>query len=144
MKSIFTAYEYPIEKYRENLCSDLYNVGHPENFFTYPFRVIIWRTTQKEVIDAQKAEFATQKSDILDEATTQKTPKTTQNDLSTTQKTVLDYFRNYPKGTRSDAANAIPELSEDGVIYIIGRLQQLGFLKREGGRKDGYWVVIER
>lgn len=105
--------------------------------------MIIWRTTQKEVIDVQRAEFTTQKSDILGEATTQKTPKTTQNDLSATQKTVLDYFRNYPKGTRADAANAIPDLSEDGVKYIIGRLQQLGFLKREGGRKDGYWVVID-
>lgn len=26
---------------------------------------------------------------------------------------------------------------------FTGRLQQLGFLKREGGRKDGYWVVTE-
>lgn len=83
---------------RENVAIDFINEDE-----TNQFRVIIWRTTQQEVIDAQKAEFATQKSDILDEATTQKTPKTTQNDLSATQKTVLDYFRNYPKGTRSDA-----------------------------------------
>ena len=44
MKSIFTAYEYPIEKYRENLCSDLYNVGHPENFFTYPYYDLVKET----------------------------------------------------------------------------------------------------
>lgn len=86
----------------------------------------------KNVLDAQRAEF-----------TTQKTSSTNQKDLSATQKAVLDYFRNYPKGTRADAANAIPNLSEDGVKYLIGRLQQLGFLKREGGRKNGYWVVIE-
>lgn len=123
---------------RENVVIDFINEDEANQF-----RVIIWRTTQKEVIDAQRAEFATQKNDVFDEATTQKAPKTTQKDLSTTQKAVLEYFRNNPKGTRVEAANAIPDLSEDGVKYLIGRLQQLGFLKREGGRKDGYWVVIE-
>lgn len=123
---------------RENVVIDFINEDESNQF-----RVIIWRTTQKEVIDAQRAEFATQKNDVFDEATTQKAPKTTQKDLSTTQKAVLEYFRNNPKGTRVEAANAIPDLSEDGVKYLIGRLQQLGFLKREGGRKDGYWVVIE-
>ncbi|MDO4957895.1 MAG: putative DNA binding domain-containing protein [Prevotellaceae bacterium] len=123
---------------RENVVIDFINEDE-----TNQFRVIIWRTTQKEVINAQRVEFTTQKSTLLDEDTAQKTRKTTQKELSTTQKAVLDYFRNYPKGTRADAANAIPDLSEDGIKYIIGRLQQLGFLKREGGRKDGYWVVIE-
>lgn len=123
---------------RENVVIDFINEDE-----TNQFRVIIWRTTQKEVINAQRVEFTTQKSTLLDEETAQKTRKTTQKELSTTQKAVLDYFRNYPKGTRADAANAIPDLSEDGIKYIIGRLQQLGFLKREGGRKDGYWVVIE-
>lgn len=123
---------------RENVVIDFINEDEANQF-----RVIIWRTTQKEVIDIQRAEFATQKNDVFDEATTQKVPKTTQKDLSTTQKAVLEYFRNNPKGTRVEAANAIPDLSEDGVKYLIGRLQQLGFLKREGGRKDGHWVVIE-
>lgn len=123
---------------RENVVIDFINEDE-----TNQFRVIIWRTTQKEVTNAQRVEFTTPKSTLLDEDTAQKTRKTTQKELSTTQKAVLDYFRNYPKGTRADAANAIPDLSEDGIKYIIGRLQQLGFLKREGGRKDGYWVVIE-
>ena len=78
------------------------------------------------------------------DSATQKPDNTTQNELSTTQKAVLDYFRNYPKGTRADAAQAIPELSEDGVKYIIGKLQQMGLLKREGGRKDGHWVVQDK
>ena len=26
--------------------------------------------------------------------------------------------------------------------YIIGRLQELGLLRREGGRKNGRWVVM--
>ena len=90
------------------------------------FRTIIWRTTQKELTTTQKNEFTTQK------------------ELTTTQKAVLDYFKNHPKGNRVDAALAIGDITEDGVKFIIGRLQQLGLLKREGGRKNGVWVVIER
>ncbi|MCF0195292.1 MAG: putative DNA binding domain-containing protein [Bacteroidaceae bacterium] len=114
---------------RENVVLDFINEEE-----TNQFRAIIWRTTQKDEIATQKAEFTTQKR--VEEA-----DPTTQKELSTTQKAVLDYFRNYPKGTREDAAKAIPELTEDGVKYIIGRLQQMGLLKREGGRKSGYWVT---
>ena len=96
------------------------------------FKTIIWRTTQK-------SESTTQKSEI----TTQKSESTTQKELTTTQKAVLDYFKNHPKGNRVDAALAIGGITEDGVKFIIGRLQQLGLLKREGGRKNGTWVVMD-
>ncbi len=121
---------------KENVMLDFINEEDANQF-----RVIIWRTTQKAVIAAQKAEFATQKSLANTESATQKPTITTQNELSTTPKTVLEFFRNKPKGTRAEAAKAIPELTEDGVKYIIGKLQQFGLLKREGGRKDGRWVV---
>ena len=52
-------------------------------------------------------------------------------------------FKNHPKGNRVDAALAIGGITEDGVKFIIGRLQQLGLLKREGGRKNGTWVVMD-
>jgi len=104
------------------------------------FRTIIWRTTQKELTTTQKNELTTQK----ELTTTQKNELTTQKELTTTQKAVLDYFKNHPKGNRVDAALAIGDITEDGVKFIIGRLQQLGLLKREGGRKNGVWVVIER
>lgn len=83
------------------------------------FRSIVWRTTQKS------------------ETTTQK-------ELTTTQKAVLDYFKNHPKGNRAEAALYIGEITEDGIKFIIGKLQQLGLLRREGGRKNGTWVVIEK
>ena len=97
------------------------------------FRTIVWRTIQKNDSTIQK-----------DESTTQKSNVTTQKELTTTQKAVLDYFKNHPKGNRVDAALAIGGITEDGVKFIIGRLQQLGLLKREGGRKNGTWVVIEQ
>lgn len=39
---------------------------------------------------------------------------------------------------------SIDGITEGSVKYIIGKLQQLGLLKREGGRKNGTWVVIEQ
>ena len=63
-------------------------------------------------------------------------------DMNTTQKRVLEYFMNNPKGTRVEAANALGDITEDGVKFVIGKLQQKGLLKRIGGRKQGEWQVI--
>ena len=84
-----------------------------------------------------KEDFTTQKDGDF---TTQKENSTTQKSDFTTQKAVLDYFMNHPKGNRVDAALAIGGITEDGVKFIIGQLQQQ-VLKREGGRKNGTWVV---
>ena len=127
------------------------------------FKVIIWRTiqkdgvtTQKDLDTTQKSESTTQKEHPKDISTIQKsnsttqkdldtTPKsnsTTQKDLDTTQKRVLEYFKNNPKGTRVEAANALGNITEDGVKFVIGKLQQKGLLKRVGGRKHGEWQII--
>jgi ATP-dependent DNA helicase RecG len=63
--------------------------------------------------------------------------------LTTIQKAVLDYLRGNPQAGRVEIAKCLGNVSEDGVKFIIGRLQQLGLLKREGGRKHGKWVVID-
>ena len=101
----------------------------------------IWRTTQKDENTTQKATeeliSATQK-EIL---TTQKSEPTTQKPLNATQKKILEYLDNYPKATRKDVAQAIGSITEDGVKFNIGLLQQYGALKRKGGRKNGEWVV---
>ena len=102
------------------------------------FKVTIWRTIQKSIGTTQKSEITTQKNEI----TTQKSEITTQKDLDTTQKKVLEYFRNNPKGTRMEAADALGDITEDGVKFVIGKLQQKGLLKRVGGRKHGEWKVL--
>ena len=106
------------------------------------FKVTIWRTTQKSVATTQKeslkGENTTQKNDF----TTQKNDFTTQKELDATQKEVLRYFKENPKGTRVEAAKAIGDITEDGVKFIIGKLQQKGLLKRVGGRKHGEWQVL--
>lgn len=117
------------------------------------FKITIPRTIQKEgLMDSdttQKSKITTQKeieSDKItiqkDNSTTQKSEITTQKDLDTTQKKILEYFKNNPKGTRVEAANELGDITEDGVKFVIGKLQQKGLLKRVGGRKHGQWQVL--
>ena len=117
------------------------------------FKVIIERiiqksdvTTQKEDLKdsdtTQKSESATQKGQFTDIGTTQKSEIATQKNLDTTQKEVLEYFKDNPKATRVDAANALGNITEGGVKFIIAKLQKKGLLKRVGGRKHGEWQVL--
>ena len=124
------------------------------------FKVIIKRIIQKREVATQKRETATQKGQFEDIDTTQKketatqkgqfedidtTQKkeiATQKNLDTTQKKVLEYFKDNPKATRVDAANALGNITEDGVKFIIAELQKKGLLKRVGGRKYGEWLVF--
>ena len=77
------------------------------------------------------------------DSTTQKTQGTTQKTLNTTQKKILNYLKEHPHATRKDMAAVIGDITEDGIKFNIGKLQQSGLLKREGGRKSGTWVVID-
>lgn len=106
------------------------------------FKVIIKRIIQKREAATQKRETATQKGQFEDIDTTQKKEIATQKNLDTTQKKVLEYFKDNPKATRVDAANALGNITEDGVKFIIAKLQKKGLLKRVGGRKYGEWLVF--
>ena len=103
----------------------------------------IWRTTQKDEFTTQKTNeeltYTTQKED----SATQKSDLTTQKPLNTTQKRILEFLRNYPKATRQEVAAALGNITEDGVKFNIGLLQQYGRQKRVNGRKNGEWVVID-
>ena len=106
------------------------------------FKVIIKRIIQKREVATQKRETATQKGQFEDIETTQKKEIATQKNLDTTQKKVLEYFKDNPKATRVDATNALGNITEDGVKFIIAKLQKKGLLKRVGGRKYGEWLVF--
>ena len=96
----------------------------------------IWLTTQKSEITTQK------ELDTLD-STTQKLKTTTRKPLNTTQKRILKYLKNYPNATRVQVAEALGDITEDGVKFNIGLLQQHGYLRRMKGRKKGYYEIIE-
>ena len=117
------------------------------------FKVIIERTIQKSDVTTQKEALkdsdTIQKSDSTIQKSDSATQKgqfedisTTQKNLDTTQKKVLEYFKDNPKATRVDAANALGNITEDGVKFIIAKLQKKGLLKRVGGRKHGEWKVL--
>ena len=71
------------------------------------------------------------------------TQKANEELISTTQKAILDYLKAHSTATRQEVAKAIGNITEDDVKYNIGKLQQYGRLKRENGRKNGSWVVID-
>lgn len=56
---------------------------------------------------------------------------------------LLEYLRTNPKATIPDMAQML-KMTEDGVNYHLRRLQNAGILKREGGRRSGYWVVVQK
>ena len=106
------------------------------------FKVIIKRIIQKREAATQKRETATQKGQFEDIDTTQKREIATQKNLDTTQKKVLEYFKDNPKATRVDAANA------DLVIFylkIFGDLRILLYLCvqkiNEGPASDEFSLV---
>ena len=101
----------------------------------------IWRTTQKDEITTQKANEELISTTQKEEEATQKSETTTQKPLNATQKKILAYLHNYPKATRKETADALGDITEDGVKFNIGLLQQYGALKRKGGRKNGEWEV---
>ena len=103
----------------------------------------IWRTTQKDEVTTQKANYELISTTQKEEVATQKSDLTTQKPLNTTQKKILEHLRNYPKATRQEVAAALGDITEDGVKFNIGLLQQYGRLKRVNGRKNGEWIVID-
>ena len=130
------------------------------------FKVIIWRTIQKDKTTIQKSENTTQKDNSTTQknnstiqksenttqkdeitiqknnSTIQKSENTTQKDLYSSQQKVLKFFSEHPHATIEETVDAIEDLSLGGVKFVIGKLQQKGLLKRVGGRKHGEWQVI--
>ena len=117
------------------------------------FKVIIKRTTQKSDVTiqkealkdsdtTQKSESATQKGQFEDIDTTQKKEIATQKNLDTTQKKVLEYFKDNPKATRVDAANAVLVIF---YLKIFGDLRILLYLCvqkiNEGPASDEFSLV---
>lgn len=61
--------------------------------------------------------------------------------LSEQQKTILSFLRENPRATRKEISEQISTLTENGVRYNISRLQELGLIRRVGGKKEGSWEV---
>ena len=76
-------------------------------------------------------------------ATTQKTTQKAIQNLTEQQQAILSFLKIHPEATRKEISESLSNITEDGVKYNLSRLQELGLLKRVGGRKQGYWQIIE-
>lgn len=94
--------------------------------YEYPERATTQKPTQK----------STQK---IDKKTIGKRPEK----LTEQQQNILSYLSEHPKATRTDLYKNIPNAKVGGIIHNLSRLQELGLLKRIGGRKQGYWQIIK-
>ena len=79
-----------------------------------------------------------------DTNTIQKTiQKTIRKDLSTVQKTMVEYLAAHPNATQKEMARDITIVSLGGVKYNLQVLQKRGYLRRVGPDKGGHWEIIE-
>ena len=70
--------------------------------------------------------------DMKDDATEKTTEKTTEK--------ILSLIKKNPTITLDELAT-VCGLTPDGVYYHTKKMREAGILHREGGRKDGKWVI---
>lgn len=71
------------------------------------------------------------------------TDKTTENTLSANEQAVLALVSANSSATQKEMAAALG-LSEDGVRYHTEKLKAKGLLRRKGGKKMGYWEIVQK
>ena len=73
------------------------------------------------------------------------TQKATQNTtLKSPTERIVDHLKQHPQASRKQLAEALGDISEDGVKYHLKKLQDSGRLTRIGPPRGGKWVVKEK
>ena len=104
------------------------------------------------IVREPEAAETMQKDPDTMQKTIQKDPKTIQKAIQKAleergiavtdlQMDILVYFYLHPTATRNDYISSDERIKEGGTISNISRLQELGLLKRKGGKKNGEWIV---
>ena len=102
-------------------------VREPQNLTIQKTHETIQNTIQKDATSIQKA--------------IQKRLEERGITITDLQMKTLVFFALNPTATRNDFISSDNRITEGGTISNIGRLQELGLLRREGGKKEGKWVV---
>ena len=71
------------------------------------------------------------------------TEKTTEKTAEKTTEKILSLIMENPNITTEELAR-VCDMTSDGVYYHTKRLREKGVLIREGGRKEGRWVVVKK
>ena len=74
--------------------------------------------------------------------TTQKTAQKTTQKISEMELKILEVIKENSGFSRNEIAEAIGDITPDGIKYHLSSLQKKRLLKRVGGRKEGYWKVL--
>lgn len=99
------------------------------------------KTMQKDSETIQNGEASSQKTDIASQKTSQKDWIASQKNLSASQKTILEMALENANVTTTEMAKRLG-IDRRNVQEHIKKLHGLGLLRREGGRKNGRWVVM--
>lgn len=73
---------------------------------------------------------------------TQKTTQKTTQKISEMELKILEVIKENSGFSRNEIAEAIGDITPDGIKYHLSSLQKKRLLKRVGGRKEGYWKVL--
>lgn len=71
------------------------------------------------------------------------TQKTTQKTTRKTADRIIEILLLSPKASRSEIAQAIGDITEDGVKYQLNKLKKHGIIERVGPDKGGFWKVVK-
>jgi len=95
--------------------------------------ILFWKS-------AQKKDEASQMSSQKDGSASQKSDNTSQKKLGASQRAVMEMIDETPNVTTSEIAERIG-IDRRNVQEHIKKLQESGLLHREGGRKNGKWII---
>jgi ATP-dependent DNA helicase RecG len=76
-------------------------------------------------------------------ATPKTTPKTTPIAPQKMRDRILDILRDQPNASRSDIANALTDISAEGVRYHLRKLAAAGRIRHAGPARGGRWEVLD-
>jgi len=71
------------------------------------------------------------------------TQKTTRKTTRKTADRIIEILLLSPKASRSEIAQAIGDITEDGVKYQLNKLKKHGIIERVGPDKGGFWKVVK-
>lgn len=97
----------------------------------------------KDAIPTQENNNSTQKEEIHPKEVSKSTQKKRYNTSSAYIKVrILELLKKDSSLTRKRLAEAL-EMTEDQIKWHLQMLQETGYLRRVGGRKEGYWEIVE-
>ena len=107
--------------------------------------------TYKQSFAPERVEFIIKMSSLSDTSadnlpvanTMGTTEKTTEKTTKKTTEKILCLIKENPQITYRELAETLG-LTEDGIFWNVKQLRKRGLLRRIGGRKEGYWEIVEK